>query len=207
MRAAVGLRIGSVLVREHQCICGTAVQSNGHHGLSCRRSAGRQLRHKLANDVIARALKSADAPSELEPPGLVRGDGKRPDGATLTPWSRGKCLVWDFTCSDTFASSHIVHTSLAAGRAAADAEVKKRTKYSSLAVEHNFVPVAIETMGAWGMEAIRLIAEIGGRIASVRGKRRSASFLRQRLDIAIQRGNAAAIHGTFGVRLDYDDDV
>src|ERR1043165_9306842 len=26
---------------------------------------------------------------------------KRPDGATLVPWSRGRCLLWDATCADT----------------------------------------------------------------------------------------------------------
>jgi hypothetical protein len=115
--------------------------------------------------------------------------------------------VWDFTCPDTFASSHIVHTSLAAGRAAGVAEVRKRAKYSTLAIEHNFVPVAIESMGAWGEEAIALTAEIGGRIASLSGERRSVTFLRQRLDIAIQRGNAVAVHGTLGDRAAARDDA
>ena len=35
------------------------------------------------NDLIWRALKRADIPSTKEPTGLLRGDGKRPDGLTL----------------------------------------------------------------------------------------------------------------------------
>ena len=38
------------------------------------------------NDVIARALTAAGVPVTKEPVGLVRIDGKRPDGLTLIPW-------------------------------------------------------------------------------------------------------------------------
>ena len=36
-----------------------------------------------------------------------RDDEKRPDGLTVLPWANGRCLVWDFTCSDTMAASHL----------------------------------------------------------------------------------------------------
>jgi len=48
----------------------------------------------------------------------------------------------------------------------------------------------------WGEEALSLVAELGRRISCVSGDLRSAAFLRQRIDIAIQRGNAASILGT-----------
>ena len=99
----------------------------------------------IANDVIARALRSANTPTILEPTGMLRGDGKRPDGVTMIPWSRGKALVWDFTCPDTLGPSHVRQTSLAAGSAAIAAESKKRTKYAKLSVANSFVPFAIET--------------------------------------------------------------
>ena len=166
------------------------------HGLSCRKSAGRHLRHALANDIIARAFRSADTPADLEPAGLLRGDGKRPDGATRIPWSHGRCLLWDFTCPDTLAPSHLPHSSTAAGSAAAQAESRKRLKYAELLPAFDFVPVAIETLGAWGPEALSLAKDLGGRIASTTGEPRSAFFFRQRLDVAIQRGNAVAVRGT-----------
>ena len=43
----------------------------GTHGLSCRFSA-------MLNDILHRALSSANVPSRLEPTGLDRADGKRP---------------------------------------------------------------------------------------------------------------------------------
>src|SRR5688572_1819332 len=88
------------------------------------------------------------------------------------------------------------------------AEGKKRAKYSQLANSslHSFVPIAIETLGAWGPAAQEICPEIGGRIGRSTGDVRSSSFLRQRMDIAIQRGNAAAVLGThFSTNSLYSD--
>ena len=43
---------------------------------------GRHFRHAALNDIIHRALSSAipKIPSRLEPSGVYRADGKRPDG-------------------------------------------------------------------------------------------------------------------------------
>ena len=198
LRIALGLRLGAPIVRAHRCVCGAEVESKGHHELACRRSAGRHRRHALANDVIVRAIRSAEVHAELEPSRLLRDDNKRPDGATLDPWSRGSYLVWDFTCPDTLAPSHITRSSTAAGSAAVEAERKKHAKYLELSRsgDYAFAPIAIETLGAWGPSALNITAEIGGRIARCTGDIRSTAFLRQRLDIAIQKGNAVAVHGT-----------
>ena len=105
LRVALGLRLGVPLVLDHKCHCGVTVDKLGQHGLSCRRSAGRQLRHNLLNETILRALQIAGIQSVREPSGLLRTDGKRPDGSTLIPWTRGRCLIWDATCPDTVAPS------------------------------------------------------------------------------------------------------
>ena len=64
----------------------------------------------ILNDILHRALSSANVPSRLEPTGLDRADGKRPDGITMVPWSNGRLLVWDTTCVDTFAPSYLSMT-------------------------------------------------------------------------------------------------
>ena len=56
----------------HKCICGVDVDSSGIHGLSCRKSAGRHVRHSALNDLVKRALTSAEVPSRLEPSSLSR---------------------------------------------------------------------------------------------------------------------------------------
>jgi hypothetical protein len=207
VRVAVGLRLGVPLVLEHQCCCGTNVDKFGHHGLVCKRSAGRHLRHNLLNDIILRALQSANVAAIREPPGLLRSDSKRPDGATLVPWSCGRCLLWDATCPDTLAPSYIQRSAVEASSAAALAESKKLSKYATLSIAHEFVPVAIETLGSWGSLGLAFVSEVGRRISAVSGDPRSTSFLKQRLQMAVQRGNAAAVLGTFGSGTHEDTDL
>ncbi|XP_063631534.1 uncharacterized protein LOC134802767 [Cydia splendana] len=196
MRVAVALRLGCDVCVPHLCICGTMVESNGHHALSCGRCAGRFPRHHALNDLVRRALVSANVPCMLEPPGLSRSDGKRPDGLTLVPWQRGKCLLWDATCVSTFAASHIGRTVRAAGAAAEVAALRKREKYAELD-GYLFVPLAVETAGCWCSEAREFFKEVGNRLRDRGLDPRSGSFLVQRLSIAIQRGNAASVLGTF----------
>ena len=78
---------------------------------------------------------------------LLRSDGKRPDGLTQIPMEPGKCVTWDITVTDTFATSNINLSSAAAGAAAENSATKKVEKYSMLPECYAFVPLAFETMG------------------------------------------------------------
>ena len=192
-RVAVALRVGAVVCEPHSCRCGRLMDARGLHGLSCKYSAGRHPRHAALNDVVRRALQSAGIPSILEPVGIDRGDGKRPDGVSVFPFSSGKCLCWDATCVDTFAESHLNSSAVAARSAANAAEEGKRRKYSSLAGRFRFEPIAMETVGTYGGTTGRLIMEIGRRISEITGDRRETLWLEQRLGLAVQRGNAFSI--------------
>lgn len=198
LRIAVALRLGCKVCEMHRCICGVVVEENGHHGLSCQRCAGRFPRHHAINDLIRRALVSANVPCVLEPPGLCRTDGKRPDGLTLVPWQKGRCLLWDATCVSTFAPSHLSHTIRSAASAAESAARMKHAKYSALEPMYDFVPVAVETAGPWGTEAKDFMRSLGRRLRDRGCDPRSGSFLAQQISLAIQRGNAASVMGTFG---------
>src|ERR1700690_757953 len=52
---------------------------------------------------------------------------------------------------------------------------------------------SLSRLGVWGSDAFSLSSEIGSRIAAITGEPRSTAFFRQLLDIAVQRGNSAAI--------------
>ena len=77
---------------------------------------------------------------------------KRPDGASLIPWKRGRSVVWDVTVSDTFARSYISATSVLAGSAAERSASLKIIKYAEIARNHIFVPLACEATGVWCAE-------------------------------------------------------
>uniref|UniRef100_A0A8D8YXV9 Uncharacterized protein n=1 Tax=Cacopsylla melanoneura TaxID=428564 RepID=A0A8D8YXV9_9HEMI len=88
------------------------------HGLSCSKSAGRISRHRGLNAIILRALTAIHMHPTLEPVGISRNNGKRPDGATMGAWSKGQKLLWDATCVDTLAQSYVNRTSQKGGAAA-----------------------------------------------------------------------------------------
>ena len=94
------------------------------------------------NDIRYRALTRASAPSVLEPPGLSRSDGKRPNGLTLIPWQRGKSVTWYVTVTDTVVDSYIHITSTKAGGAAENAATRKEDKCVDLQQTYTFIPLA-----------------------------------------------------------------
>ena len=197
IRVAAGLRLGITLCLPHQCHqCSADVDHLGLHDLSCQKSQGQHPRHAAVNELIRRSLASAKIPSHLEPSGIMRSDGKRPDGATIMPWKNGRTMVWDATCPDTFAPSHVAHAAREAGTVASQAERNKCQKYALLCTSHHFVPIAIETSGVFGPEAASFFGELGRRIRAETGEPRSLQFLLQGISVAVQRGNAAAVLGT-----------
>ena len=102
-------------------------------------------------------------------------------------------LVWDATCTNTFAESSVNDSAVEAGSAAAKAEISKRAKYPDMVRNYKFEPIAIETSGVYGPSTKIIIQEIGNRISQKSGDKREAMWLKQRLSIAIQRGNALSI--------------
>ncbi len=196
LRIAIALRLGAPVCAPHTCVCGEAVDESGSHGLSCRKSAGRHMRHGALNDLVKRALAMAEVPSRLEPTSLFRSDGKRPDGMSLMPWKRGQCLVWDVTCPDTLAASYLNRAVNGAGAVANEAERRKHLKYEEISRSHYFVPIAVETLGAIGEETTFFLKELSDRAAAVTKDPRSMTFLLQRISVTVQQGNAACIIGT-----------
>ena len=107
------------------------IDCTGIHGLFCRLADGRQARHHAVNDIIFRAMCSAGVPATKEPVGLLRDDGKRPDGLSLIPWSGGKPVTWDVTVVDPLAKSY-ARGAQSLGGAAERAAARKTSKYSQL---------------------------------------------------------------------------
>ena len=197
VRVAVGLRLGARLCEPHQCPCGAKVDPEGTHGLACRRSAGRTSRHHALNDLVWRALGRANVPAVKEPAGLLRSDGKRPDGLTQIPWQAGKCMTWDVTVTDTLAESYLLATSSSAGGAAEGAANRKEMKYQSITDTHTFIPLAFETFGPINSKGLVFFNQLGRRLAASTGDMRETAFLFQRLSLTIQRFNAICFNGSF----------
>jgi hypothetical protein len=75
---------------------------------------------------------------------------------------------------------------------------RKHNKYRSI-ISSNYIfkGLAFETLGPWCKETIDFINVIGDRLIAESGDSKSKKFLFERISLAIQRGNAASIRGTF----------
>ena len=94
----------------------------------------------LLNNTIWRALNKARVQSTKESTGLLGSDGKRPNGVTSIPWAKGRCLTWDVTVPDTFATSHIASTFYLPGAAAEHAATLKKHKFAAVSQTLNSFP-------------------------------------------------------------------
>ena len=104
---ACPLRLGAPVSSSHKCECGVVTDRYGSHQLVCPKIMSCFARHQLGDDVIYDSLRPPNIPASLELVGLFRNDGRRPDGATLVPWGRGRSLAWDYTCVHRLAESLI----------------------------------------------------------------------------------------------------
>ncbi|CAK9298167.1 unnamed protein product [Gordionus sp. m RMFG-2023] len=188
---AIGIRLNCLVTQPHICAgCSSAVLSNGRHSLHCRSCKGRIVRHNICNSIILRALRSAQIPSILEPSGLFRSDGKRPDGISQIPWKRGQFLVWDYSCIDPLAPSNQFLNILE------NKELLKIAKYSEISQDHFFIPIISTTLTTFGNRALSFFKELGSLIRKLTDEPREGFFLRQRLAIAIHRANYISFMGS-----------
>ena len=71
-----------------------------------------------------------------EPTGLLRGYSKHSDGLTFVPWHCIRCLNWDATVAETFATSYLSHTLSTPGSATEASATRKNSKYSTISKTH-----------------------------------------------------------------------
>ena len=118
----------------------------------------------------------------------------------ITGWSKKyyRCIVIQkisYQHADTLCKSYDKKASKEVGSAAAGREDKKVDKYSNLSDNFHFVPVGIETYGAYGPQGIKLVKQIGKKIQDATGEKLSTFYLSQNISMAIQRGNAICVMG------------
>ena len=99
--------------------------TDGKHALVCPKIKHKFTRRTICNVVVQEALKTAGYTSSLEPVGLLCEDGRRLDGLTLTPRSRGRVLVWDFKRVSRLANSKLRLGIIAGSCAASEAASEK----------------------------------------------------------------------------------
>ena len=109
---------------------------------------------------------------------------------------KGRILIWDATCIDTYAASYVDMAAKEVGSVASLAETRKKSKYQTLPTTHCFTPVAIVTSGVFGPETKQFLSTLSSKIKANTLEDTAYNHLVQQLSITIQRGNAMSIHAT-----------
>lgn len=82
------------------------------------------------NDIVKKTLDATGLPSVLELVGLNKGVS-RPDGMTVLPFARDRCVIWDCMDVDAFWDSNAIESSNMT-------EAVKLVKYASLNTNYDF---------------------------------------------------------------------
>jgi len=74
---------------------------------------------------------------------------------------------------------------------------RKLAKYSNLASNFTFQPIAVENLGAFSLSTLEFLSDLGHKLSSFSNEERASSFLFQRLSLSQQRFNSVLLHDTF----------
>jgi len=74
---------------------------------------------------------------------------------------------------------------------------RKLAKYSNLASNFIFQPIAVENLGAFNLSTLEFLSDLGQKLSSFSGEERASLFSFQRLLVSLQRCNSVLLHDTF----------
>ena len=199
---ALRMRMGMKVSDRHKCSCGQERDEYGVHALVCKKGF-RTKRHNDLRDTFAELAREAGLDATVEPPGYqlgLKSDGKpRPADVLIRNWSGGKCAAFDMGVSCVTSMGNVAKASKTP-LATADAYAQhKNDKYRELcrAQDILFVPLIVETHGAWTHEAVKVFK----RLAEFTAAREQSTIahaykkIMERMSAVLQIGNARMING------------
>ena len=125
----------------------------------------------------------------------------------MIPWEMGKQLVWNVTVVDALAPSRLNQDSLCnPGITPTEAEKRKIEKYREF-IDNGYIfqPVALEVQGSSGESSEIFITRLCKMLCLSHDDQRAGSFLKQRISMALQIGNAACVLGTVSDRDAFEE--
>ena len=195
---AMGMKVSD----RHKCSCGQERDEYGVHALVCKKGF-RTKRHNDLRDTFAELAREAGLDATVEPPGYqlgLKSDGKpRPADVLIRNWSGGKCAAFDMGVSCVTSMGNVAKASKTP-LATADAYAQhKNDKYRELcrAQDILFVPLIVETHGAWTHEAVKVFKRLAEFTAAREQSTTAHAYkkIMERMSAVLQIGNARMING------------
>jgi hypothetical protein len=190
----LGLRVALAPAPCSYCKGDHTADTFGVHSLSCIGNGVRTtLHHSLRDQILKMASLAGYAPRRepMIPNSSLRGDVLLRKGAS---WTLTDIAVVNASCR-----THIKHTVVSTGNAAAHYAKKKHDHYDAACKAANWtlVPLVVETFGAWSPESLPLLRQLAKDMGARSGTvwhRRIPRAMRM-LQLALARGVCRALHG------------
>ena len=169
-------------------------------------------RHNRLRDVLLESFRLACLGPQVEAGSGLGHEGHRtrPADILIPHWDLGKPAALDLTVTSTLNSSTLMEAGVTSGSAVLAAEVRKHNANDAKCSELGWscIPIAVETYGCWGAEAMQTLSHLASRLATSRGncsKSHATCLLYGRLSLTLMQANARAllwkIHRTYIVIL------
>ena len=167
----------------------------GDHAISCGMQGERISRHNALRDDLHRTAITANLSSRREARHLLPGVDARPADVFIRRWIRHQDTAFDVTVINPLQQALVDQAANNPGYALEIAKRRKNEQSFEVCRRENiiFIPLPVETFGAWHPEAIPELRRIARALARETGKEEKSAtqHLFQRLSISLARGNAS----------------
>ena len=198
--AALRYRLGHpVFGSDGPCpACGQPSDRLGDHALNCAWQGERIARHNSLRDTLhSTAVKAALGPTK-EGQYLLPGEGGKPADIFIPRHSGGKDSALDVTVINPLQAATVAQAAETPGYALQVAHRRKLDKSWQPCNDQGivFLPLAVESLGAWHKSAIAEIKKLGSSLARHTGEEETVTVkhLFQQLSLALMKGNAALLN-------------
>ena len=131
----------------------TALDTLGHHAVTCRRGGDVVTRHNCLCDTFVDLCRNAHLSVQVEVGNNLTLDNSRQADVLVGNWDRGKPAALDFTVFSPLSSAILSEASANTGAATRSAEERKHRANDVKCAELGWscVTLAVETYGTWVM--------------------------------------------------------
>ena len=178
--------------------CGKHSDRLGDHAMNCAWQGERISRHNSLRDTLHHtAVKAALGPTK-EGQYLLPGEGGKPADIFIPRHAGGKDCALDVTVVNPLQAALVAQAAETPGHALKVAHKRKLDKSWQACNQQGivFLPLAVESLGAWHKSAVSEIKKLGSTLARHTGEEETTVTLHlfQQLSIALVKGNAALLN-------------
>ena len=206
--AAARYRLGhQIFTSDGPCpACNQFSDKFGDHALNCAWQGERIARHNWLRDELFNTASAACLGPTREGRALLPGQGGKPADVFLPHWEQGKDCALDVTVVNPLQEALVGGAAETPGHALQVAHKRKLDKSWEACSREGicFVPLAVESLGAWHKTAVAQVKKLGSAKARHTGEEEAQEIPRlfQKLSIALMRGNSALLNNRMPMQQD-----